>query len=98
MFYLMSTMQLAIQNTYVSSRCSGRHKSVCLTAVEWYRVPGEQLLRISTDFGTGATGIGLYLHRLAHAVPWGTQTFSWMPFYGTNCRETDIHLGIAIHS
>ncbi len=29
--------------------------------------PGEQLYRISTDFGTGSAGIGLFLHRLAHA-------------------------------
>jgi rhamnogalacturonyl hydrolase YesR len=29
--------------------------------------PGEQLLRISTDFGTGSAGIALFLHRLAHA-------------------------------
>ncbi|HEU5229679.1 MAG TPA: class III lanthionine synthetase LanKC [Ktedonobacteraceae bacterium] len=29
--------------------------------------PGEQLLRISTDFGTGSAGVALFLHRLAHA-------------------------------
>jgi serine/threonine protein kinase len=29
--------------------------------------PGEQLLRISTDFGTGGAGIALFLHRLAGA-------------------------------
>lgn len=29
--------------------------------------PGEQLLRISTDFGTGSSGIALFLHRLANA-------------------------------
>lgn len=29
--------------------------------------PGEQLMRISTDFGTGSAGIGLFLHRLACA-------------------------------
>lgn len=28
--------------------------------------PGEQLLRISTDFGTGSAGIALFLQRLAH--------------------------------
>ena len=28
--------------------------------------PGEQLLRISTDFGTGSAGIALFLYRLAH--------------------------------
>ena len=27
--------------------------------------PGDQLLRISTDFGTGSAGIALFLHRLA---------------------------------
>jgi lantibiotic modifying enzyme len=30
--------------------------------------PGEQLLRISTDFGTGGAGIALFLHRLAHVA------------------------------
>lgn len=29
--------------------------------------PGEQLFRISTDFGTGSSGIGMFLYRLAHA-------------------------------
>ena len=29
--------------------------------------PGEQLLRISTDFGTGSAGIALFLHRLARS-------------------------------
>ncbi|TCS96453.1 class III lanthionine synthetase LanKC [Hazenella coriacea] len=29
--------------------------------------PGEQLLRISTDFATGSSGIALFLNRLAHA-------------------------------
>jgi serine/threonine protein kinase len=28
--------------------------------------PGEQLYRISTDFGTGSSGIALFLHRLAY--------------------------------
>ncbi|MBV9019760.1 MAG: class III lanthionine synthetase LanKC [Chloroflexi bacterium] len=28
--------------------------------------PGEHLLRISTDFGTGSAGIALFLHRLAY--------------------------------
>jgi serine/threonine protein kinase len=30
-----------------------------------FAFPGEQLLRISTDFGTGSAGIGLFLDRLA---------------------------------
>lgn len=30
-------------------------------------MPGEQLRRISTDFGTGSTGIALFLHRLVNA-------------------------------
>lgn len=29
--------------------------------------PGEQLYRISTDFGTGSSGVALFLHRLVHA-------------------------------
>ena len=29
--------------------------------------PGEQLLRISNDFGSGAAGIACFLHRLQHA-------------------------------
>ncbi|NOK59423.1 MAG: protein kinase/lanthionine synthetase C family protein [Chloroflexi bacterium AL-W] len=29
--------------------------------------PGEQLMRIATDFGTGSAGIALFLHRLGHA-------------------------------
>ena len=28
--------------------------------------PGEQLMRISTDFGSGSSGIALFLHRLRH--------------------------------
>jgi hypothetical protein len=26
--------------------------------------PGEELIRVSTDFGTGSAGTGLFLHRL----------------------------------
>ena len=32
-----------------------------------FAFPGEQLMRISTDFSTGSAGIALFLHRLAHA-------------------------------
>jgi serine/threonine protein kinase len=31
--------------------------------------PGEQLMRISCDYGTGSAGIGLFLHRLVHGGP-----------------------------
>lgn len=30
--------------------------------------PGEQLLRISTDYGTGSAGIALFLYRLVHSA------------------------------
>lgn len=45
-------------------------KSVLLYQVqrpEGVAFPGDQLLRISTDFGTGSAGIALFLHRLAYA-------------------------------
>jgi len=39
--------------------------------------PGEQLFRISTDFGTGSAGVALFLYRLAHAdQPIGSFNFT----------------------
>ena len=60
--------------------------------------PGEQLLRISTDFGTGAAGIGLYLHRLAHAGSVGNPNFFVDALLRDKLPQNDTHLGIAIHS
>jgi len=37
--------------------------------------PGDDLLRISCDFGMGSAGIGLFLYRLAHP---GTTRFLWI--------------------
>ena len=42
-----------------------------------FAFPGEQLLRISTDFGTGSAGVGLFLDRLArHAQRPGNFNFT----------------------
>ena len=31
--------------------------------------PGDELIRVATDFGTGSAGIGMFFHRLAAGGP-----------------------------
>lgn len=82
--------------------CSGirRCRARTLSILRTYGIafPGEQLLRISTDFGTGAAGIGLYLHRLAHAGSVGNPNFFVDALLRDKLPQNDTHLGIAIHS
>jgi hypothetical protein len=50
----------------------GLAESILLYGVEraeGLAFPGRALLRLSTDYGTGSAGIGLFLHRLLHPGP-----------------------------
>lgn len=46
---------------------------------EGFAFPGEQALRESADLASGASGVGLFLHRLLTARPGGRTNFNFLP-------------------